>query len=235
MNISFELTHEDCVIAEVGYTFLETDNKENTLYLYDIEAENKIFVAGTKLNFITYIEGRHGRHIYCEYTLQLLRDVNILSSSCVVLFADIDFSEPDYYDYDQDVVDLLYLWDSNIDFTLLRKKQWIYNFACLLYWGVPDNIPNDKTIEIDCSTISTSYYFYTLLAETILGRKAYIGSNLDALDDSLKQTKVKKDNRNMICFNNYDTERDDRIWKSKTAIEILTEHNFQVEFSSPAT
>jgi len=230
MDITFELTHKDYVIARAGYACLEADNNMAAFYLYDVEAESKVFTVGAELIFWAYIEGRHGRFIYCKHALHLLQDIHILSGDCIMLFAEIDFSEPDYHVYNQDVVDLLYLWDTTTDFVLLRKKQWAYKFACLLYWGIPDNLPNDKTIEIDCSTISTPYYFYTLLAEALLGRKAYIGSNLDALHDSLEQTEIKKDNRNILYFNNYDSERDNRIWKSGAAIEILREHNFTIKF-----
>lgn len=229
MDITFELTHKDHVIATAGHTFLEADNNKAEVYLYDVEAENKIFSAGAVFNFTSYIEGRHGRHIYCQHTLQLLQDTNIFKADCIMLLADIDFSEPDYHVYSQNVVDLIYWWDSDIDFALRRKKQWTYNFACLLYWGIPDSIPNDKIIEIDCRTINTPYYFYTLLAEALLGTKAYIGANLDALHDSLKQTEIKKDNINVIYFSNYDSERGNRIWKSEAIIEILREHNFTVK------
>jgi len=115
----------------------------------------------------------------------------------------IDFID-DYYEYNQEVIDLLCFWNNNSTLLNSKKETWTYTLATLIYSGLPINIPFDKTVYIDGNHIISKYHFFNILAEKLLGEKKYIGSNLDALYSSLKGSNIKQSkNSSVIKISNF--------------------------------
>lgn len=223
MYITFELIIDNKSICTFDYAFVEDEDDFSRLYCYNVISDINVLLDEQDIvTFRGYIKSKMGKYIYTEYELSIEKRINIKSSNNLILECIIDFSKQDFHDYDQDIIDLLYFWDDR-KYTDLRKRQKFYNVGCLFYSGIPESLPNNLSITIDCSDINSNWYFYTMLAEKLIGDKGYIGSNLDAFNDCLRESKIIIDNKNIINLSNFD----EKIL-SVDIIEILEEHGFIV-------
>lgn len=203
-DIGFELYYNNEKICEIDYVYLEDDT---SLYLYNLLLENIIDIQeGERINFIGYITNKNKEKVFIiEYELILTKFLKCSKdANCLVLECKIDFSDANY-DYDQDLVDLFYFWNKSKIYDSFRKNQWIYTFATLLYSGVPQTLPNNKTLTIKGKEIESKYGFFNTFGELFIGKRGYIGSGLDSLIDTFREAKLKNIvHENIINITDYE-------------------------------
>lgn len=203
--IEFEIYYNSKKIFSTDYIYLEDDS---SLYFYNLilNQENINIKTGEKILLLGFIHNINGEKIYIsEYEILLKKHLKCNQNiNCLLIDGEIDFSDVNY-DYDQDLIDLFYFWYKGNDlYDSIRKNQYVYTLATLLYSGIPTKISNFKTIEINGSIIETKYSLFNKLAEELIGNRGYIGNGLDSLADSFKESKLdKKTNKNVINISNY--------------------------------
>lgn len=234
--IEFELYYNNEKISTANYAYLEDDIN---LYLYDLRLDKIIDIKiNERINFYGFVYNNNGEKIYInDYELILKKHLKCDKDlNCLVIECEIDFSDVNY-DYDQDLIDLFYFWGKeNILYDSIRKNQYVYTLATLLYSGIPKNIPNNITININGNNIESKYGFYNTFAENLLGKRTYIGNGFDSLIDSFRESKVNKStNQNVVNIEYYEILAEKLNFYSKNYLDeiitILEEFGFNVNKS----
>lgn len=238
---------------ECEYIRLSDEWKDglNYLYIYGVKKLNdnsiKSIDSEKCLKLYVNIFNEGGVPVkFCLIQCRLHNDCLVKENMFMVVEVDHDFlEESDYeydvyrtYYYDQDQLDIFYLWDNDKTGLFLEKfkHQYAYSRACHLYSGYPPKKMLNKHIVIDGAAISSIYHFYNLLAERFFGFRAYIGTNLDVLYEGFlemytyidfENSTIKIENASVLndTFNAY---RSDYL---KDFIEVMSEFRINVELN----
>ena len=230
MNLRFQILLEKECIGTFNYIYF-TDaefiiDKEDSwlIYCHQLTVPNPLFLnEDSKITILGYVNDYN----FMKYDFTVTKKIYLETIDCLMLEGLIDNSASFQY-YDNELIDLIYFSNNN-EYINSRKKHAVYNQFCAIYsGGKPKKFPNNKNIVVNCKEISTEYYFYTLIAEKLIGDKAYIGNNANALAEVLEESGIAKDNRNIINFLNYN----EHPKFSNELIDILKEFGFTVNLLS---
>lgn len=178
----------------------------------------------------------HGYEYLASFDIIDSAKFNRNQNNCILLSSLDSITNSRYINNYSRLLSLWNLNDTNInwrDMSIEYKKIWLE--LCLEQSGIKYNNIK-KNIVIDCTHISDIPSLYCLLGEAFFGWKGYIGSNLDALDDSL--INIKSNGKKITFLNsnilikNIDTTKNIKKY-SESYISILTDifskHGFCVE------
>jgi len=238
MNLNFRVFYDDVQLCSFEYMVIEEAQHHYRFYMFDITYENEI-VSRIECDeqilvraFIANNEQQEKIFFEDEFTLGQAvifnKDISNIGFIC-----QMNFSVPDYWEYDQQLVDLFYFWNKNESYVSLRKKTYTYTFACGVIAGIQEKPPRNKAVHIDGEKIDTKYELYNVLAELLLGNEGYIGSNLDAFEECLEEGNMTADCNNKISISSYDLlcyKIDERYVEE--IIKILTKFGIHVEIGS---
>lgn len=200
--IPIKISLEGHLLGQAAYIFSDSRGEH---YLYHFEAAEEMMVEqGSAILAEIHLDNGTEQNLYHTEQWHITQPLFIKSAFCVCVFADV-IEVPDYSQYDQSVIDVLFFNDGPVHLMQYLKCQYSYNLACLRLNGISEQTLCDKNITLDCNTIHTKFMFYTQLAESLMGPKAYIGSNLDAFYDCLKHLTLQNCTLNLVNHKNLAT------------------------------
>lgn len=200
--IDYKLILNNNCLCSFKHILIENDN---FIYLTDGEIESDIELSEGEKIILT---GSHFSKIHqensflIEFTLKLKKNSYLKKGmNFLMLEAEIlDLYDPTWYPYDQNQINLLYLWQEKNNYIELIKDQSLFAITCMFVNGMPNSFPFNKKITIDCSLIRTEIHFYTIFAERIFGYGLYIGHDAFSFIDCLKYTNVSSKNNITIIL-----------------------------------
>lgn len=221
MKAIFELYYKNKQIFTFDYLSLEENPDSWRWYCYNARASKNISINE---NEEVTIFGNVKNGGIGEWDFKILKKVHIENTDCLVIDCEIDTSDL-FFDFDQQYLDLIYFFD-NEEYVKLRKQQKVYNFVCARYSGYPEKLPSDKNITIDCSKIYSDYFFYTTLAELLIGEKAWIGNGTDSFEHILETSGVIENNNNIVNLLYFN----ENVKFDVEVVKVLENYGFTVNY-----
>lgn len=195
---------------------IENDGK---LSIY-VESRNKITFCLYEITFTTnfiylHEEGDNIEEIFLEVIMS--NNKRDLSNS-----------------YNQFIVDIFYNWNNGveIDWTKIKNleiKQ-AYLTACYLWNYNIFEVKNINEVYIDGRLIESGEDLYYYLGEQLIGKRGFLGSNLDSLEDYLIDVVKNNKINTIIIFDNSDVIiKNTSKYYFETLVYLLEKAKFKIE------
>lgn len=139
--------------------------------------------------------------------------------------------------YNQFIVDIFYSWSNDIElkwdrFNSIEIKD-SYLKACYLWSSKLFKIKNINNIHLEGELIQCEQDLYYYLGEYFFGKRGFLGSSLDSLEDFLIDIVKNNTINTTIVFNNVDIIiRNTSKYFFETVIYLLEKSKFRVEIIS---
>lgn len=197
--LTIKISFEGGTLGYADYMFSEDCGE---YYFYHLKTSEEVVVPrGSVILTQIYIDKEVDQTELLTEQYCLTENMVIRNTFCLCAFANI-VKGTDFGLYDQSVIDALYFSDECKSKEPYLKCQSSYNVACLRFYGVSVETVSDKNVALDCNKMYTKFMFYTLLAEALMGKMAYIGSNLDGFHDCLEYLTIQNCTVNLINSDN---------------------------------